>query len=98
MGCIKVLFDEDFGLNSIKFNNPKIRKGARGIIINHDGKIAVFNKVNKNEYVREEYITKRLRLDSGRRLRFFIPWQQRNLCRLWFCASESGCDSENCRQ
>ena len=50
MGCIKVLVDEDFGLNSIKFNNPKIRKGARGIIINHDGKIAVFNKVNKNEY------------------------------------------------
>lgn len=50
MNCIRVLVDEDFGLKSIKFNNPRIRKGARGIIINSDGKIAVFNKANKNEY------------------------------------------------
>lgn len=50
MNCIRVLVDEDFGLKSIKFNNPRIRKGARGIIINFDGKIAVFNKANKNEY------------------------------------------------
>ena len=50
MNCIRVLVDEDFRLKSIKFNNPRIRKGARGIIINSDGKIAVFNKVNKNEY------------------------------------------------
>lgn len=50
MNCIRVLVDEDFGLKSIEFNNPRIRKGARGIIINSDGKIAVFNKANKNEY------------------------------------------------
>lgn len=50
MNCIRVLVDEDFGLNSVEFNNPRIRKGARGIIINSDGKIAVFNKANKNEY------------------------------------------------
>ena len=50
MGCIKVLVDEDFGLKSVEFNNPRVRKGARGIIINSDGKIAVFNKANKNEY------------------------------------------------
>lgn len=50
MSCIKVLVDEDFGLNSIEFNNPRVRKGARGIIINEEGKIAIFNKANKNEY------------------------------------------------
>ena len=46
MSCIRVLVDEDFGLKSAKFNNPRIRKGARGIIINSEGKVAVFNKVN----------------------------------------------------
>lgn len=50
MNCIRILVDEDFGLKSVEYNNPKIRNGARGIIINSEGKIAVFNKVNKNEY------------------------------------------------
>ena len=50
MECIKVLKDEDFGLNSVEFNNPRIRYGARGIVIRNDGKIAIFNKSNKNEY------------------------------------------------
>lgn len=50
MNCIKTLVDEDFGLNSVEFNNPRVRLGARGIIINEKGKIALFNKANKNEY------------------------------------------------
>ncbi len=50
MNCIKILTDEDFGLSSIEFNNPRIRYGARGIIVRDDGKIALFNKKNKNEY------------------------------------------------
>lgn len=50
MNCIKILIDEDFGLNSIEFNNPRVRLGARGIIIDENGKIALFNKANKNEY------------------------------------------------
>lgn len=50
MNCIKILVDEDFGLNSVEFNNPRVRLGARGIIIDENGKIAVFNKANKNEY------------------------------------------------
>ncbi len=49
MNCIRVLVDEDFGLKSIPFNNPRTRMGARGIIKN-EGKIALFNKANKNEY------------------------------------------------
>ena len=49
MKCIRVLVDEDFGLKSIPFNNPRTRMGARGIIKN-EGKIALFNKANKNEY------------------------------------------------
>ena len=32
------------------FNNPYIRYGARGIVRRNDGKIAIFNKKNKNEY------------------------------------------------
>ena len=50
MDCIKILVDEDFGLKSIPFNNPRIRYGSRGIILNQEGKIALFNKANKNEY------------------------------------------------
>ena len=30
--------------------NPRLRLGARGIVIKEDGKIAVFYKSNKNEY------------------------------------------------
>ena len=29
---------------------PQLRLGARGIVIREDGKIAIFNKSNKNEY------------------------------------------------
>lgn len=50
MKCIRVLKDEDFELESVEFNNPRVRYGARGIIIREDGKIAIFNKSNKNEY------------------------------------------------
>lgn len=49
MSCIKIITDEDFGLESIPFNNPKIRYGARGIVLNNN-KIALFNKTKKNEY------------------------------------------------
>ena len=31
-------------------NNSRLRLGARGIAIKEDGKIAIFNKSNKNEY------------------------------------------------
>lgn len=50
MQCIKILKDEDFSLNSIPFNNPRIRLGARGIIINQANEIAIFNKKIKNEF------------------------------------------------
>ena len=50
MDCIRILKDEDFGLKSIEFNNSRTRCGARGIVIRDDGKIAIFNKSNKNEY------------------------------------------------
>lgn len=49
MFCIKEIVDEDFGIKSKEFNDPRIRYGARGIIINNDN-IAVFNKSFKNEY------------------------------------------------
>ncbi len=50
MNCIKIVKDEDFGLKSVKFNNPKKRKGARGIVKRNDGKIAILYKSNMNEY------------------------------------------------
>lgn len=50
MECIKKLIDENIGLTSIEFNKPRTRYGARGIIIEKDGKIALFNKTMKNEY------------------------------------------------
>ena len=44
------IIDEDIGEVSVKMNNPRLRLGARGIVVREDGKIAVFNKSNKNEY------------------------------------------------
>ena len=43
--------DTDFNIK--KINNIKkqsIRFGARGIVLNNEGKIAIIHKVNKNEY------------------------------------------------
>ena len=50
MKCIDVITDENFGLQYHEMENPRIRYGARGIIINQDGNIAIFNKQKKNEY------------------------------------------------
>ncbi|MDO5556460.1 MAG: NUDIX domain-containing protein [Clostridia bacterium] len=50
MYCIKTLIDEDFNLKSIPMDNPRIRLGARGIVLNDKNEIAILNKINKNEY------------------------------------------------
>ena len=50
MELICKITDEDIGEKIINMENPKLRLGARGIVIREDGKIAVFNKSNKKEY------------------------------------------------
>ena len=50
MNLICKITDNDIWENYIEIENPKIRLGARGIVIRDDGKIAIFNKANKNEY------------------------------------------------
>ena len=50
MKLICKITDKDIGENYIEMKNPKLRLGARGIVIREDGKVAVFNKSNKNEY------------------------------------------------
>ena len=50
MNCIKILTDEDFGLICKPYTNSRIRMGARGIIINESGKIAILFKQKKQEY------------------------------------------------
>lgn len=50
MITIVEITDEIFGNKSIPFNNPIIRYGARGIVKRYDGRIAIFNKIIKNEY------------------------------------------------
>lgn len=50
MDNIKVITDNDFNLESMELNNPRIRIGARGLVFNNDNKIAILNKRNKNEY------------------------------------------------
>lgn len=50
MNLICKLTDEDIGEKYIELKNPELRLGARGIVIRDDGKIAIFNKANKNEY------------------------------------------------
>ncbi len=46
----KVINNSEFCLEDIVMDNPRIRIGARGIIVGDDGLIGVFNKQNKNEY------------------------------------------------
>ena len=50
MKYIKKLTDEDFDLKVKEFNNPRYRRGARGVILNGKNEIAILNKANKNEY------------------------------------------------
>ena len=47
---IAIIKDSDIGYEDIKFNNPQVRYASRGIVFNKDNKIAIFNKVNKNEF------------------------------------------------
>lgn len=42
--------DKDIGEKNVPMENPKLRLGARGIVLREDGKIAIFYKSNKNEY------------------------------------------------
>ena len=44
MNLICKLTDNDIGEQYIELENPKLRLGARGIVVRNDGKIAIFNK------------------------------------------------------
>lgn len=50
LNIICKLTDIDIGEKYNELVEPKVRIGARGIIRRNDGKIAIFNKSNKNEY------------------------------------------------
>lgn len=50
MNILFKLTDSDFGLEPKKMINYRTRIAARGIVIRDDGKIAIQNKANKNEY------------------------------------------------
>ena len=50
MNLICKITDNDIGEKFIEMENPKIRLGARGIVVRDDGEIAIFNKVKKNEF------------------------------------------------
>lgn len=47
---ICTITDQDIAETPVEMINPRLRLGARGIVIREDGKIAIFNKSNKNEY------------------------------------------------
>lgn len=50
MICIGKITDEDFGNENKSMKEPRIRYGARGLVFNSEGKIAVLYKELKNEY------------------------------------------------
>ncbi len=50
MDILFKLTDKDFGIEPQEMNNYRLRIAARGIIIRDDGKIAIQNKSNKNEF------------------------------------------------
>lgn len=47
---IAIIKDSDIGYENIILNNPVTRYASRGIVYNKENKIAIFNKVNKNEF------------------------------------------------
>ena len=47
MELICKITDEEIGEKIVDMENPKLRLGARGIVIREDGKIAIFNKSKK---------------------------------------------------
>ena len=50
MNRITIIDDRQLGLELIPLNNPTTRYASRGIVLRDDGKIAVFNKAEKNEF------------------------------------------------
>ncbi len=50
VNMIKVITDDDFGLEKIPVRTYETRFASRGIVVRENGDIAVFNKKNKNEY------------------------------------------------
>ena len=50
MNILFKITDKDFGIEPIEMKDFRLRKAARGIVIREDGKIAIQNKKNKNEY------------------------------------------------
>lgn len=50
MNLLFEITDKDFGIDPQEMNNYRLRVAARGIVIRDDGKIAIQNKSNKNEY------------------------------------------------
>ena len=51
MDSIIKITDEDINEEAMQLNNPRIRIASRGIVIREeDGKIAILNKANKNEF------------------------------------------------
>lgn len=50
MKMIGKVTDQDLGLELFELKNPQERFASRGIVLNDEGKIAIFNQVNKNEY------------------------------------------------
>lgn len=51
MNIIATVKDEDVGYGKSEImQNPRVRHAARGIVINQNNEIAIFNKANKNEY------------------------------------------------
>lgn len=50
MDLICRITDEDLGEKSYRMIDPIIRYASRGIVLNSDGKIAIFNKQKMNQY------------------------------------------------
>lgn len=50
MKNLKTITDNDFGVETLELNNPRVRIGARGLVFDKNKKIAILNKKNKNEY------------------------------------------------
>lgn len=50
MKLIAKITDKDIGMDIVDYENPQIRRAARGIVLNENGEIALLHKKNKNEY------------------------------------------------
>ena len=76
---ITKITDNDFGLKFCDMEKPQLRKGARGIVIREDGKIAIFIKQINTNINCQEVALKKMKIQK---ILFIVKLQKKRDAKL----------------